>query len=167
LLVVAGMGPANAAVIVKGDGMKVTVVGAHLGANNALNVHFAVNCGTANDEKDEVAEDADTTPDTYILVLNFTLSENVNGTVVSYQGGNNGTYPSITCDQKSHPFTFTLLPPSGATWYTPGSAQLSNVSAAALDSDTSCGYVTVNGQTFPRPCDAIFPAFSAGISITH
>jgi hypothetical protein len=168
LLVLAGMGPADAAVTVRGNGLNVTVLGATLGANNALSVHFAVRCGTANDEKYEVAEDADTTPDTYALILGFTLSENVNGSVVShpggYQGGNSA--PPITCDWVAHRVTFTIHPRTGTTWYTPGPAQLSTVSASALDSDRSCGYVTFNGQTVPKPCDGIYPPFSAGISIT-
>jgi len=167
VLVLAGTGPANAAVTVKGNGLTVTIVGAHLGVKQALSVHFSVSCGTANDEKDEVAEDADTSPDTYALILSFTLSENVNGTVVShpggYQGGNSA--PPITCDRMPHPFTFTLHPQTGATWYTPGPAQLSNIATSALDSDRSCGYVPYNGQTVPKPCDGIYPPFSKGISI--
>jgi hypothetical protein len=166
LSVIAGMGPADAAVIVKGNGMKVTVVGAHLGTNHALNVHFAVSCGMANDEKADAGA-PDTTPDTWILLDYFTLSQTVNGTVVSNQlDSNNEIYQPITCDQKSHPFTFTFHPTAGATWYTAGPAQLSNVEVATLDSDFSCGYATFNGQTVPSPCNGT-PAFSTAVSITH
>ena len=141
---------------VRGTGEWVNVTGARI-AGPVVNVDFAINCTTTQDEATEPTEDADTTPDTYILVINFNL---VLGSV-SNSGGNNGTYPQITCNGEAQHFTFSV-PNTG---YVQGDAMATAVNVAALDSDNSCGTVQFMGQTFPRPCDGNFPGFNTSVQI--
>jgi hypothetical protein len=141
---------------VAGTGISVNPLGAWR-VPGGVRVSFNVRCGTYQDEKREVAGETDsTTPDTYILVFNFNLTQ---GSVTG-SGGNNGTYPSITCNQTPQNYKFTV-----PGRFVAGAAQLTNVNAAALDSDNSCGTVVVNGQTYPNPCDGNYPGFSQAINI--
>jgi predicted metalloprotease len=173
LVVLAGTAPADAALTANGSGMTVTVVSAHLAKDKlAVNVNFAVSCTTANDN-DMAADPADT----WNLLFGFTLTENVKGTIVSYQSGiGSGSssffFPPITCDGTTQLFTDTLLPQNcasfgnctpGTTAYKPGSALLSNLSVGAYDSDASCGIDTQ--FNFPNSCDFVSNA-SGGVQIS-
>jgi hypothetical protein len=177
LLVLVGTASADAALTANGNGMTVTVVGAQLAKDKlAVNVHFAVSCTTANDAIADGGTDSDG-PDTWNVLFGFTLTENVKGTIVSYQsgpgsGGSSFFFPPITCDGTPQSFTDTLLPQNcasfgnctfGTTAYKSGQAFISNLNVGAIDSDASCG---INTQfNFPNPCDLVFNA-SGGVQIT-
>jgi hypothetical protein len=153
LAVLAGTAPADAALTANGQGMTLTVVSAQLVNNKtAVNVNLAVTCTPAPNDAGMFS------------VINFTLSENSKGVIVSYQGGTGNNYPPITCDGTSHAVTFTLLPQNGATSYKPGPAYISNGNAAAFPSDSSCGTTIYGGQTVPLPCDYV-NTFSGGVQI--
>jgi hypothetical protein len=173
LVVLAGTAPADAALTANGSGLTVTVVSAHLANDKlAVNVNFAVSCTTANDN--DMAADP---PDTWNLLFQFTLTENVKGTIVSYQSGiGSGSssffFPPVTCDGTTHTFTDTLLPQTcasfgnctfGPTAYKPGPALISNLGVGAYDSDASCGIDTQ--FNFPNACDFVFNA-SGGVQIS-
>jgi hypothetical protein len=152
LLALAGMGSADAAITGNGSGMTLTVVSVQLVNKVAVNVNLAVSCTPSP------------TDASMFSIINFTLSENVKGTIVSNQGGTGFTFPPITCDGSSHAVTFTLLPQNGATWYKPGPAFISNVNAAAFPSDSSCGTTFFNGGPAPLPCGVV-NSFSGGVQI--
>jgi hypothetical protein len=158
LLVFAGMGPANAAapLTAVGNGMTLTVVSVQLVNKVAVNANFRVTCTTANDPDDP--------SDSYSVIAGFTLSENVKGTIVSYQltNGPSGNWPVVTCDGTPHTFTIQLVP-SGPSAYKAGSAYVSNGQAGAYDSDQSCG-TNPNFGNFPNPCNDV--SFSGGVQIT-
>ena len=162
LLVFAGTAPAGATLSANGNGMTFSILSVQLVNKVAVNVNVAVTCTTAND----VAADGGTeesSPDTYFVIAGLTLSENVKGTIVSYQGnrGANGDWPYVTCDGTSQAFTITILPQNGATWYKPGPAYVSNGQAGAFDSDASCGQLP--NFNFQAPCDTV--SFSGGVQI--
>ena len=161
LLVLAGTAPASAVapLTVAGSGMTITVVSAQLVNKVAVNVNVAVTCTTNN-------FGGNTPGDAYFVIAGLTLSENVKGTIVSYQGnrGANGDWPYVTCDGSPQAFTITILPPqSGVPWYKPGPAYASNGQAGVFDNDASCGPLP-NFGGFPAPCDIV--SFSGGVQIT-
>jgi hypothetical protein len=159
LLVFAGMAPANAATLTQtGDGMTFTVVSAHLVNKVAVNVNVAVTCSLTN-----FGTGADDPANRYFVIAGFTLSENVKGTLVSYQGnrGANGDWPYVNCDGTPQTFTIQVLP-SGPGAYKAGPAYVSNGQGGVFDSDASCGQLT--GFNFAAPCDTV--SFSGGVQIT-
>ena len=152
LVTLAGVGPADAAITSNGDGMTLSVVSVQLVNKVGVNVNLAVTCTPSP------------TGASMFSIINFTLSENVKGTIVSYPGGTGFTFPPITCDGHSHALTFTLLPQNGASsWYKPGPAYISNGDASAYPSDSSCGTVWFNGGLAPLPCGSA--TFSGGVQI--
>jgi hypothetical protein len=176
LLVFAGMAPANAAVTASsGSGLTVTVVSARLVNKFAVNVKFAVSCTTANDVRADGGVE-EIPPDTYNLLFGFTLSENIKGTITSYQsgigsGGSVFFFPPITCNGTSQAFTDTLLPQNctssgctiGTLGYKPGPAFITSLNVSLFDSDASCG---INPAfNFPNPCDSVNNV-SGGVQIT-
>jgi hypothetical protein len=84
---------------------------------------------------------------------------------VKYSGGTGNTFPPITCDGTSHAVTLKLPRPSGATWYEPGPAHISNGNAGEFPSDSSCGQTLFGNppQEVPLPCDTA--TFSGGVRI--
>jgi hypothetical protein len=158
LVVFAGIGPASASPpqTVVGNGMTLTVLGAQLVNKVVVDVNFSMTCTTANDPDDP--------SDSYFVIAGFTLTQNVKGTIVSYQGniGADGNWPYVTCDGTSQTFTVQLLP-SGPGAYKAGPAYISNGNAGAFDSDASCGTLPQYGG-FPAPCNGV--NFSGGVQIT-
>ena len=152
LPVLAATAPAGAAVTGSGTGMTLSVVSVQLVNKVAVDVNLAVTCVPSPTEA------------SMFSIINFTLSENVKGTIVSDQGGTGFTFPPITCDGTSHAVTFTLLPQNGATtWFKPGPAYISNGNASAYPSDGSCGMIWFNGGPAPLPCGSA--TFSGGVQI--
>jgi hypothetical protein len=149
--VLAATAPADAAVTGSGSGMTLSVVSVQLVNKVAVDVNLAVTCAPSP------------TDASMFSIINFTLSENVKGTIVSVPGGTGFTYPPITCDGTSHAVTFTLLPQNGATWFKPGPAYVSGGSAAAFPSDGSCGITWFGGGPAPLPCGTA--TFSGGVQI--
>lgn len=152
LVVLAATGPADAAVTSTGDGMNLTVASVQLVNKVAVDVNLSVTCAPSP------------TGASMFSIVNFTLSENVKGTIVSYQGGTGSTYPPITCDGMSHAVTFTLLPQNGSPWYKPGPAYISGGNAAAFPSDSSCGTTWYGGALVPLPCGTA--TFAGGVNIS-
>ena len=146
----AGMAPADAAVTGSGNGLSLSVVSVQLVSKVAVNVNLAVTCTPSP------------TDAPMFSIIDFTLSENIKGTVVSYQGGTSN-YPPITCDGTSHVLTFTLLPSNGATWFKSGPAYISSGNASAYPSDGSCGTTWWGGSWVPLPCGSA--TFVGGVQI--
>src|SRR3974390_79524 len=146
LLVFAGTALANAAapLSANGDGMTITIVSAQLVNKVAVNVNVEVTCSRAN---------APGNPsNVYFVIAGFTLTENVKGAIVSYQGnvGDTGNWPYVVCDGTPQTFTVQVLP-TGPSAYKAGPAFVSNGQAGAWDSESSCGYLPA--FNFPASCD--------------
>ena len=158
LLAFAGTGPADAAVTATGNGITISVVSVQLVNKVAVNVNFAVTCSSANDPIND--------GDTYGAIINFTLSENIKGNIVTNSGQTGGginPFAAVTCDGTPQPITVTLVPTGSG--YKAGPAYISNVSGGAWDSDFSCGSVVYGGQLVPAPCDSLTNNFAGGVQI--
>ena len=147
----ANTGPANAAVTSSGEGLTLNSVSVQLVSKVAVSVNLAVTCTPSSTDAPMFSN------------INFTLTENVKGTIVTSQVTTGNTYPAITCDGTSHVVTFALLRQNGATWYKPGPAYISNGNVSAYPNDGSCGTTWYGGFQVPLPCGSA--NFSGGVDI--
>jgi hypothetical protein len=154
LLVLAGMGPADAAVTSSGNGLTLRVVSTQLVSKVAFDVNLSVTCTPSP------------TNAAMFSIIGFTVSENVKGSIVSYEMGNANppSYPPITCDGTAHRITYSLLAQTGTPWFKPGPAYISDGNASAFPSDGSCGTTVYGGNLVPLPCGSA--TFSGAVQIS-